>query len=76
MSEPKNNFVEMIEVWKSSPNAYPVAVIIYDSDGGIEVQLGRKIWGSRDQFKIILPKETLLKFNVRQQQIKFNTKIF
>lgn len=38
MSEPKNNFVEMIEVWKSSPNAYPVAVIIYDSDGGKTIE--------------------------------------
>lgn len=53
MAEPKNNFVEVLKIWEHHLSVHPVAVIIYDSTGAIEVQLGRKISGNRDHFKVV-----------------------
>jgi len=53
MDDPKNNFVEMIKIWEHHYSVHPVAIIIYDSTGAIEVQLGRKISGDRDHFKLV-----------------------
>lgn len=53
MAEPHNKFVEVIKIWEHHYSVHPVAIILYDSNGAIEVQLGRKIWGDRDHFKVI-----------------------
>ncbi len=34
MAEPKNNFVEILKVWEHHLSVQPVAIILYDSNGG------------------------------------------
>ena len=34
MAEPYNKFVEVIKIWQYGFSAYPVAIILYDSNGG------------------------------------------
>lgn len=34
MAEPHNKFVEVIKIWEHHYSVHPVAIILYDSNGG------------------------------------------
>lgn len=53
MDEPPHKFVEVIKIWEHQLSLHPVAIILYNSYGTLKFQLGGKIEGDRDHFKMI-----------------------